>query len=234
MELLPYPELLAELDHIIDPTARVPGSTACAAPVPSTDNNNPAESRTTVSRQRLDSKPFRVRPVYAKTGWMRRRLTLQERLLGRDVPGTIVKQAEAPVRECWANMLTMPYKIGVHALQSLRARDEVQAPRTKRKLSGDQAGGLGLLQLSTGEVTPIISSSEPALPLETKIDARMSFAVKAASADDAKVPTYLWNERLYKFVRPEVTEEKADQAFELLGMNSLLPKWRRQVRSFIT
>jgi hypothetical protein len=87
MELLPYPELPAELDHIINPTARVPGTTPCAAPGPSTDDADPAESRTTVKHQMLDSERFRVRSVYTKTGWMRRKLTPQERLLGRDVPG---------------------------------------------------------------------------------------------------------------------------------------------------
>jgi hypothetical protein len=221
---------------LLDPMAS--GGLPCKAPQPVMKGDSPA---VVLVRKDLyhgsglipwaDPAPRVVTPnVFSPTKWCCRKLSLQERLYSRDLS------------KCSLNLLSskqqgylvedtsfIPEKCCLGIIDAVMTTHTSPLPLTTSSAKSTSALALGINRL-----TPVIDalSDDPEVSLSERFDKeRANKRMQAATkADDAEVPTELWDSRIL----PQATSEQRCKNLTPLR-NFFLRWWRKNVRcSFLT
>jgi len=155
--------------------------------------------------------------VYSVTGWVRRKLTGREVCLINDIPGESYVLLDSREVALVCQKLVFPLKIGLAVLETWKHQasirvEELSEPRVKRSCTEPKLTFQGVTQPGTTDGL-------------TKDENRK---LKAAKADDAEVPEFLWNRQL-------VPEEETGAVAKLTVLRSFTLRWckRNLCRDFI-
>ena len=185
--------------------------------------------------------------VFSKTDWVCRKLAPQELAIALDFPAELHKRATAQELNCWVKELRVPFKSRVQVALSLRGwlSDEREATR-ETTTHGAQVGGRESahdVHMDDGKETEVLRMTDiealysvpdcdegvGSLNVEERREDRN---LKATKSDDAKIPTYLWDDRICEKLGLKEVEHQAKcvKALEIIRKGALR-YWKRLVSS---
>ena len=151
--------------------------------------------------------------VFSRTDWVQRKLSPQELAIALDFPADLHKRATAEELGCWIHELKVPFKCRVQVALSLRSwlreeEEEADDRRMKREREkgGERMGQETLyrkgeedseeLRMTETEALFSIPDSDEGVGSLNVEERREDRNLKATKADDAAIPTYLWDDRI--------------------------------------
>ena len=226
----------SSLARVIDPT--LPGR-SCKAPLPF--ESNPCEGLLDMAKRDAFLK---LPSVFTRStgGHVLRQLSAKELLMAMDMPAVVVKAYGKKFHEKWATELKVPYKARFEILRGLRDLFQGVLPKKINPSSAttnsggsvreDEASGGGGGEKKRARLCcstehqggkDHVDESPMVLLVSTKGQRVSSLShLKAAKADDAAVPTLLWDNRCRRG-SPVMDANASDN----LGGNSTLAAWAR-------
>ena len=211
----------SRLSHILDVVA--PGS---RCPIPLDEGTPLGQDRNGLLHWGRRMQAIEAPTVFSKTHWVKRKLTLKELCSVLDLP--LIKGTEHDTK-LWIAKLTLPGKVRARAVEAVRIWFAPTLNAIKR---------VGVpLAVQTSTKKPRLSpfakhEATHALDEEGTRTALVgdTVTIKSTKADDARVPTHLWDDRALSLTNPNgVSREKAVASLNTLRDKFLLQVWRRMI-----
>ena len=178
--------------------------------------------------------------VFASSGVVKRRLTARELAVTMDFPAMMHKKGTEGELEEWLDNIVVPFKSRVQVAKSLREWKEEQelegsrgrkqdvGTHVERKVHETSAQDARM----TEEDTPLYAipdSEEGGGSLNTE-ERREDRNMKATKSDDAKIPTYLWDDRVCRLLSVGRNDDR-DRIVSALNSirKGALRYWKRSV-----
>jgi hypothetical protein len=203
---------------------------------------------------------FKLPYVKSPTQWVERYLSPKELLLAWDLPATTIKDAPEEVSSLLSTLRMVPFKIRFHLGESagnaLRRREEVvddkpakrprepsvasPHPLSQKKARLESEASSVQDAKEAADPPPEAEGSQGEQPTEgSELGAREARNQKATKSDDAKVPVYLWDDRVAAVwarqhpAGPQLdaaARDRLDRANELMRA-AMLRYWKRMVKA---
>ena len=174
--------------------------------------------------------------------WVIRELSLLERLLAYDIPEHLIRCLENKDCEWLLSSVHTPIKVLQHLVEiwseicrsdgyiSLGSRLACGAKRVG-EITRERICRMEIDGVTSSLVTVDRTSNEETSTIEEVPEVRNSVATKH---DDAKVQTYLWDERVKEGIHPMITKRELEKALRIMR-KYLLRSWKIRIwRSYIT
>jgi hypothetical protein len=213
----------AKLRHVLDPT--VSGGIKCG--IPSNDSVPLGQSMDGLLHWGRRFHNVESPTVFSKTQWVRRRLTSKELVSVLDLPVDRMKDID---RDLLVRKLAVPGKVRARVMEEVREWIAPQLACLKRPLVRTFAEA----PRKRPKLEPWGLSEQASTAMDKRHDlaglAESTVTTKAAKADDAAVPVYLWNNQCYRGINMEGLDSTAvDAAFDVIRRGILLRRWKKNV-----
>ena len=185
--------------------------------------------------------------VFASTGLVKRRLSSQELAIAMDFPAGLHKRGSELELARWLEAISVPFKVRVQVVRSLqewtretkeRSIGNVEGKKSKSDLdskslltAGDECPDESRMTEEDIPLYAIPDSEEGGGSLNTE-ERREDRNLKATKSDDAKIPTYLWDDRICQKLGIQDEGKRRDVINALNAIRKVtLRYWKRRVCS---
>jgi hypothetical protein len=167
--------------------------------------------------------------VFTKLFWVKRKLTIKELCSVLDLPSS---EASRPNTKEWIGDISMPGKVRARVVEAIRKWTSRAKGPAKRLYVSSMA------QVTSHKkpcVSPLDSMQEAPCDITSysakeAVLGNLTVTIKSTKADDAHVPTHLWDNRVLAYAGiQELPHEQVLKALGTLRDKFLLPLWKRIV-----
>jgi hypothetical protein len=167
--------------------------------------------------------------VFTKLFWVKRKLTIKELCSVLDLPSS---EASRPNTKEWIGDISVPGKVRARVVDAIREWTSRAKGQVKRlhisslaQVTSHKKTRLSPLDSAQGSPSDITTYSVKEAAL-----GNLTVTIKSTKADDAHVPTQLWDNRVLAYAGiQELPRKQVLKALGTLRDKFLLPLWKRRV-----
>jgi hypothetical protein len=210
---------MTRLSHVLD---AVPSGSRC--PIPSNGAPPLGQDHDGMLHWNRRLLSIEAPTVFTKLFWVKRKLTIKELCSVLDLPSS---EASRPNTKEWIGDITMPGKVRARVVDAIRE----WVSRANGPLKGlHVSASVQVTRHKKPRLSPLDSVQESPGDITSSSAREATVTVKSTKADDAHVPTHLWDNRVLAHAGFQILLRK--QVLKALGTlrdKFLLPLWKRIV-----